>query len=92
MLTYRQALRKAACETLTMLAHPDVWSDLGRALRDGVWSILFLLVRLGLLLAFPLSIPLVAYLMVLDERKRAAHEIEIRAKLRRGIHQNGPSE
>jgi hypothetical protein len=87
MLTKREALRTAVVGSFTALAEPAAWKDIGM----GLIGLLAQAIRLCILLTLPISAPIIAWLLVLDDRKRAAQLDEIHARLRRGIHQNGPS-
>lgn len=64
--------------------------ELWRGLREGAFAVLVLVVRLLLLALAPVSVPLIAWMIVHDRRRRAEQDAETRARLRRGLHQNGP--
>lgn len=85
MLTYRQALRAAAATAFTSLGRSEQWRDIG----VGVLALVVQIIRLGILFTFPISTPLIAWLIQLDERKTAIQRAEARARLAEQLHQNG---
>lgn len=85
-MTFREALKTIAAESLRNLGEMDMWGDM----VAGLVAVFLLAVRLAVLVTFPISLPLIAWLMIVDEQKRAREFEALRAKLRRGMHQNGP--
>lgn len=84
-MTYAQALKAAARTAFTALGPSEQWRDIG----NGMIAVLVQLIRLAILLSFPFSTPLIAWLIQLDERKTAVQRAEARERLLQQIHQNG---
>ena len=82
----RTALKDAASGSLKAMADRLMWAGI----LAGAVATVVLLVRLLVLVTFPVSTPLIAWLLILDERRTAEQVEQARARLRRGIHQNGP--
>lgn len=88
MLTWKKALRASALGTFTALTYADTWRDIGA----GIFAVSVQLLRILLLVLFPVTIPLFAWLIIRDTKRRAEEEPKRRAALRAGIHKNGPLE
>lgn len=71
--TYLNALREASADNIRCLAHPSAWRDL----RTGAVALAFLLLRLVMLLTYPVSTPLMAWVIL--ENERAQHRSARRA-------------
>ena len=80
-----EAFKISALGTLDGMHCRKMWEDIG----GGMLASFVLLVRCLILVTFPISVPLIAVLIMLDERKRARDSIEARARMRRGMHNNG---
>lgn len=57
--------------------------ELWDAMREGAFSIFVLVVRLILLVLFPISVPLIAWMVIHDRKLRDEQQEEFRARVRR---------
>lgn len=83
MITPAQALKIAARDTIGCLLTPKAW----REVRAGAIALAFLLLRLLMLVTFPISIPLVAWCRWSGYRSASRYGrmiIEVR-EMRRGV-------
>ena len=80
-----EAFKISALGAMDGIIDREMWEDIGA----GLFAVFVLLVRCLILVTFPVSVPLIAVLIMLDERKRARDSIEARARMRRGMHHNG---
>lgn len=71
--TYLNALREAAADNIRCLAHRAAWRDL----KNGAIALVFLLLRVVMLLTYPVSTPLMAWVILANER--AMHRAARRA-------------
>lgn len=67
------------------LSEKHMWTHL----RIGVNAGVALILRIAILVAFPVTVPVIAWLLIKEERDRPAREAEARTRLRAGIHRNG---
>lgn len=65
--TYLDALREASTDNIRCLFVPAAWRDL----RAGMVALTFILLRLVMLLTYPISTPLMAWVIL--ENERAQH-------------------
>lgn len=64
--TYVNALREASADNIRCLAHPSAWRDL----RTGAVALAFLVLRLVMVLTYPISTPLMAWVILQNEREQ----------------------
>jgi hypothetical protein len=84
----RKLLKDAFVEIiLGGLVDEELW----KALREGAFAALVLVVRLILLAIFPISVPLVAWMVIHDRERREKQQAEFRIRVRQEMHQNGPA-
>lgn len=83
MITPAQALKIAARDTIGCLLTPKAW----REVCAGAVALAFILLRLLMLVTFPISIPLVAWCRFADARARAGYDPmeAVLRKARRGV-------
>lgn len=84
MITPTQALKIAARDTIGCLFTPKAW----REVRAGAIATAFLLLRLLMLVTFPISIPLAAWCRWEEARLRAGYD-PVEAVLRKARQQRG---
>lgn len=84
-MKFIEAFEISVLGTIDGMLDRKMWKCIG----GGMLAAFFLLVRCLILVTFPVSVPLIAVLIMLDERKRARDSIEARARMRRGMHNNG---
>lgn len=84
-MKYHQALRTAAVESVLCIADRKAW----RTLAAGLYGLLFIALRIVMLVTFPVSVPLIAWLIQHDSHRRLEQAQLARAQLIAGIHQNG---
>ena len=64
--TYTNSLREASADNIRCLAHPAAWRDL----KAGAVALVFILLRVAMLLTYPISTPLMAWAILSNERAR----------------------
>lgn len=64
--TYRNALREAAADNLRCLAHRAAWRDL----HTGMVALAFIALRIVMLITYPISTPVMAMVLLQNERAR----------------------
>lgn len=85
-MDWRQSLKRASWGTFAGMADDEMWGRIGL----GILAVVVLLLRIVFVLTYPISTPIIAWLLILDERKRDEQVARRRAKMRAGMHQNGP--
>jgi len=80
-MTYAEALKKSVRECATALADAYLWSEFGKAIKNASWAILCLVTRAAILLTYPVSVPLVAVAVMLDDRKRKEQRNKVRGEI-----------
>lgn len=78
-------MKHEAWITLHILASESMWIDI----RRGIFAIMQLLIRVLVLITFPISTPLFAWASIRQERRMAEYEAKARERLRADIHRNG---
>lgn len=82
--TYTQCMWLILSGSLTSLfLRKQDWQDLGKAMKLVGMVAVSVVLRLIVLGTAPVSVPLLAWLVVLDNRKREVQEAEARAKMRK---------
>lgn len=66
MIPLHQALHIAASGTLDAMRNRAMWRDIG----TGIVAKMVLVVRCAILVTFPVSVPLIACMIMLDEHRR----------------------
>lgn len=75
-MKYSNALRTAAADTVLCVVHPEAWASI----RTGAVGLAFVLLRLALLLSFPVAVPLMAWATWYTERDNARRMERYRAR------------
>ena len=77
-------LKIAAAGTLYGLVARETWTDLGL----GMLAVLVMVLRVAILVTFPISTPLIAWLIWLDDRKFKRDAATTTERLLRDMHRN----
>lgn len=77
-MTFLDELRAEAAASVTMLGHRSMWDDI----VTGAWGCFALAIRLLILMLFPISVPLIAWIVVKDKKLRLVQEAEARKRMR----------
>lgn len=85
MITYKEALKRAAIGSLKGLVWRETWTDL----LFGVAAALLLCSRVVTVLTYPISTPLIAWVLMRETNRREAKATEIRRRMRADMHKNG---
>lgn len=87
MSTVLNYLKIAALGTLDGLVMRDTWTEIW----IGLLSCIVMAIRVLILVTFPISTPLIAWLIWLDDRKHERDAAAATVRLLRDIHRNGRS-
>lgn len=66
-------------------------SDIMKGIGTGLYFLWVLVARIVMVLILPISAPIIAWLLLRQDQRVVGDADKARARLRRGIHQNGPS-
>lgn len=84
-MSARYYLKVAVQGTLDAMVCRRMWDDIG----NGLLAIVVLALRLLILVTFPVSQPLIAWMLWKSDRINREHLAEARARLRAAMHRNG---